>query len=269
MNFVKLTLIFIFLNINCLSSKEFITLQSTTSTRDSGLYEYLLPRFTDKYGFDIRVVAVGTGQALKNAKKCDADVLIVHDKKSEEKFVNEGFGLFRSEFMFNDYVLIGPKNDPAKTKIDNSIKIALKKIVNSKSLFISRGDDSGTYKKELSIWNASGRMPDVKNDKWYLSVGQGMGGALNIAVNKNAYIISDRATWISFNNKREHEILVSNEPLLLNHYGVIPINPSKCPNTKSKLTKIFVDWLISNSTKKIINNFKVNNKQLFFSTLIK
>ena len=202
-------------------------------------------------------------------KKCDADVLIVHDKKSEEKFVNEGFGLFRSEFMFNDYVLIGPKNDPAKTKIDNSIKIALKKIVNSKSLFISRGDDSGTFKKELSIWNASGRMPDVKNDKWYLSVGQGMGGALNIAVNKNAYIISDRATWISFDNKREHEILVSNEPLLLNHYGVIPINPSKCPDTKSKLTKIFVDWLISKSTKKIINNFKVNNKQLFFSTLIK
>ena len=269
MKFVKLFLIIIFLNFNSISSKEFIIVQSTTSTRDSGFYDYLLPKFTEKYGFDIRVVAVGTGQALKNAKKCDADVLIVHDEKSEEKFVKDGFGLFRNEFMFNDYVLVGPKNDPAKTKIDNSIKIALKKIVNSKSLFISRGDDSGTYKKELSIWNTLGKIPDVKNDKWYLSVGQGMGGALNIAVNKNAYIISDRATWISFNNKREHEILVSNEPLLLNHYGVIPINPSKCPNTKSKLTKIFVDWLISKSTKKIINNFKVNNNQLFFSTLIK
>ena len=264
MKFVKLFLILIFLNFNSISSKEFILLQSTTSTRDSGFYDYLLPKFTEKYGFDIRVVAVGTGQALKNAKKCDADVLIVHDKKSEEKFVNEGFGLFRSEFMFNDYVLIGPKNDPAKTKIDNSIKIALKKIVNSKSLFISRGDDSGTYKKELSIWDSLGMVPEVKKDKWYLSVGQGMGGALNIAVNKNAYIISDRATWISFNNKREHGILVSNEPLLLNHYGVIPINPSKCPDTKSKLAKIFVDWLISTNTKKLINNFKVNNNQLFF-----
>ena len=269
MKFAKLLLIIILLNLNTLSSKEFIIVQSTTSTRDSGFYDYLLPKFTEKYGFDVKVVAVGTGQALNNAKKCDADVLIVHDEKSEEKFVKEGFGLFRNEFMFNDYVLVGPKDDPAKTKIDNSIQIALKKIASSKSLFISRGDDSGTYKKELSIWNELGKIPDVKNNKWYLSVGQGMGGALNIAVNKNAYIISDRATWTSFNNKREHEILVSNEPLLLNHYGVIPINPSKCPNTKSKLTKIFVDWLISNSTKKIINNFKVNNKQLFFSTLIK
>jgi len=269
MKFVKFFLILIFLNLNSLSSKEFILVQSTTSTRDSGFYDYLLPKFSEKYGFDIRVVAVGTGQALKNAKKCDADVLIVHDKKSEEKFVKEGFGLFRSEFMFNDYVLIGPKNDPAKTKIDNSIKIALKKIVNSKSLFISRGDDSGTYKKELSIWDELGRMPNVKNDKWYLSVGQGMGGALNIAVNKNAYIISDRATWISFNNKKKHEILVSNEPLLLNHYGVIPINPIKCPGTKSKLVKIFVDWLLSKSTKKIINDFRVNGNQLFFSTSIR
>tara|TARA_B100000242_G_scaffold286974_1_gene253193 strand:- start:225 stop:1025 length:801 start_codon:yes stop_codon:yes gene_type:complete len=265
MKFVKLLLIFYFIKFQPLGSKEFIVVQSTTSTRDSGFYDYLLPKFTKKYGFDVRVVAVGTGQALKNAKNCDADVLIVHHKKSEEKFVNEGFGLFRKEFMFNNYVLVGPKKDPAKTKIDNSIKIALKKIVNSKSLFISRGDDSGTFKKELSIWNALGRIPDIKNDKWYLSVGQGMGGALNIAVNKNAYIISDRATWISFNNKRDHEILVSNEPLLLNHYGVIPIDPGKCPRTKSKLAKIFVDWLISKNTKKIINNFKVNDKQLFFS----
>ena len=269
MKFVKLFLIIFFIKFHPLSSKEFIIVQSTTSTRDSGFYDYLLPKFVEKYGFEVRVVAVGTGQALKNAKNCDADVLIVHHKKSEEKFVNDGFGLFRKEFMFNDYVLIGPKNDPAKTKIDNSIKVALKKIVNSKSLFISRGDESGTYKKELSIWDALGRNPNVKIDKWYLSVGQGMGGALNIAVNKNAYIISDRATWISFNNKKEHEILVSNEPLLLNHYGVIPINPSKCPGTKSKLAKIFVDWLISKSTKKIINNFKINNNQLFFSTKIK
>lgn len=269
MKLVKLFFFFILIDFNSLYSKEFIILQSTTSTRDSGFYEHLLPKFTKKYGFDVRVVAVGTGQALKNAKRCDADVLIVHHEKSEEKFVNEGFGLFRKVFMFNDYVLVGPKSDPAKTKIDNSIKIALKKIVNSRSLFISRGDDSGTYKKELSLWDELGRIPNVKNDKWYLSVGQGMGGALNIAVNKNAYIISDRATWISFNNKKKHEILVANEPLLLNHYGVIPINQSKCPSTKSKLVKIFVDWLLSKSTKKIINDFRVNGNQLFFSTSIR
>ncbi len=248
-------------------SKEFIVLQSTTSTRDSGFYDHLLPIFSKKYGFDVRVVAVGTGQALRNAKRCDADVLIVHHKKSEEKFIEEGFGIYRKEFMFNDFVLVGPKVDPANVKKNNSVKNALKKIFQSKSFFISRGDESGTYKKEISLWEEVGKIPNPKNDKWYFSVGQGMGGALNIAVNKNAYIISDRATWVSFKNKRDHTILVSNEPSLFNYYGVIPINPIKCPNTKIDLANNFIDWLLSSDTKKIINDYKVNKTQLFFSVI--
>mgnify|MGYP001189815192 CR=1 FL=1 len=263
-----LTFIFIFLfsNFSNLNCKEFIILQSTTSTRDSGFYDHLLPKFEQIYGFDVRVVAVGTGQALSNARKCDGDVLIVHHKESEEKFVNDGFGIFRKEFMFNDYVLIGPENDPAETEKNRSIKTALNKIIKSKSLFVSRGDESGTNKKEFSLWKALGIIPNPKEHKWYLSVGQGMGGALNIAVNKDAYIISDRATWVSFNNKKNHKILVANEPLLLNYYGVIPINPKKCPNTKAKLVNIFIDWLTSKNTQKLIDGFKINENQLFFST---
>lgn len=264
---VFLTLISIlFFCFSSLNSREFIVLQSTTSTRDSGFYDHLLPKFSEISGFDVRVVAVGTGQALKNARKCDGDVLIVHHKKSEEKFINEGFGIFRKEFMFNDYVLVGPKNDPAKIYKKKSIRNALENIIESESSFISRGDESGTNKKEISLWKALGIVPDPKVDKWYLSVGQGMGGALNIAVNKNAYTLSDRATWVVFNNKRSHKILVSNEPLLTNYYGVIPINPKKCPNTKFKLANIFIDWLMSDDTKSIINNFKINKNQLFFST---
>lgn len=250
-----------------INSKEFIVLQSTTSTRDSGFYDHLLPKFTKESGFDVRVIAVGTGQALKNARRCDADVLIVHHKKSEEEFVNDGFGVYRKEFMFNDFVLVGPKLDPANIKKHTSVKKALQNIIKSKSIFISRGDESGTNKKEISLWQELGKVPNPKNDKWYLSVGQGMGGALNIAVNKDAYIISDRATWVSFKNKRNHVILVSNEPLLLNYYGVIPINPEKCPNTKAELTNIFVDWLVSSNAKDIINNYRVNKSQLFFSIL--
>ena len=247
-----------------LQSREFIVLQSTTSTRDSGFYDYLLPKFSSKYGFEVRVVAVGTGQAIKNARKCDADVLIAHHKLSEDKLVSDGFGSYRKEFMFNDYVLIGPNNDPALIKKNVSIKDALKKIVESESLFITRGDDSGTYMKEINLWQSIKSIPNPKDDKWYLSVGQGMGGALNIAVNKNAYILSDRATWESFKNKKNHEILVSNEPLLLNFYGVIPISSEKCSNVKEILTKKFVEWLVSEETKNLIKNYKVNDKQLFY-----
>ena len=264
MKYIGLVLIFIFLQTQT-NSKDFIILQSTTSTRDSGFYEHILPKFTKDSGFEVRVVAVGTGQAIKNAKKCDADVLIVHHKPSEEKFVSDGFGSFRKEFMFNDYVLIGPKNDPANTKIKKSIKTSLTKIKKTKSTFISRGDESGTNKKEIELWEEIGARPNAKKQKWYISVGQGMGGALNIAVNKNAYIISDRATWESFQNKKNHIILVSNEPLLLNYYGVIPISSKKCPNTKTKLAVKFVDWLISDYTKGIIDDFKVNEQQLFHS----
>jgi len=266
MRFSLLTILFLIFFQKNFYAREFIILQSTTSTRDSGFYDYILPEFRKKFGFDVRVIAVGTGQAIKNARKCDADVLIAHHKRSEEKFVKDGFGLFRKEFMFNDYILVGPRNDPALTKKSNSIKNALDRILETQSFFVSRGDDSGTNKKEIGLWQAIGRVPDPRDNKWYLSVGQGMGGALNIAVNKNAYIISDRATWVSFKNKREHMALVSNEPLLYNYYGVIPINPERCTNTKSKLANIFVEWLVSKKTKELIDNFKVNKEQLFFST---
>ena len=164
------SIILLFFYSGSIHSREFIVLQSTTSTRDSGFYNHLLPKFSKISGFDVRVVAVGTGQALRNARKCDGDVLIVHHKKSEEKFIKDGFGIFRKEFMFNDYVLIGPENDPAKTIKSKSIKKAFEKIIESKSLFISRGDESGTDKKEDSIWEMIGKIPNPKTDKWYLSV---------------------------------------------------------------------------------------------------
>ena len=264
--FHKSTLFFtiIFLSINSINSKEFIVLQSTTSIRDSGLYDFILPKFDKKSGIEVRVVAVGTGQAIKNSKRCDADVLIAHHKESEEKFILDGYGLFRKEFMYNDYVLVGPNSDPAGVLKVDSIVNSLKLIEKNKIQFISRGDDSGTHKKELSLWKMTGFEPNPKNNKWYYSVGQGMGGALNLAVNKNAYILSDRSTWESFNNKKNHKIVVENEPLLLNYYGVIPINPNKCPDVKELFVKKFVEWLTSNKTKKIISGYKVNNKQLFF-----
>ncbi len=263
---IFLLLISLILSINKFTiSKEFMVLQSTTSTRDSGFYDHLLPIFFQESGIEVRVVAVGTGQAIKNARKCDADVLITHHKKSENQFVKDGFGMYRKEFMFNDYVLVGPETDPAKIKQTNSIKQALSKIIINQSIFISRGDDSGTYKKEIGLWKSIGKIPKPKENKWYLSVGQGMGGALNMAVDKNAYILSDRATWVSFKNKKSHKILVSNEPLLLNYYGVIPISPKKCPNAKVELSNIFINWLISNKTKVLINQFKINEVQLFFA----
>ena len=261
---ILLVCITFFLSFNRIDSKEFIVLQSTTSIRDSGLYDFILPKFDKKLGIEVRVVAVGTGQAIKNSKRCDADVLIAHHKESEEKFISDGYGLFRKEFMYNDYVLVGPKSDPAGVLKVKSIVNSLILIEKNKIEFISRGDDSGTHKKELSLWEMTGFKPNPKRNKWYYSVGQGMGGALNLAVNKNAYILSDRSTWESFNNKKNHTIVVENEPLLLNYYGVIPINPIKCPDAKVMYVKKFVDWLTSSNTKQMISEFKVNNKQLFF-----
>ena len=258
--------ILLFLHYNSFSkSKDFIILQSTTSVRDSGLYDYILPVFKNEYNIEVRVVAVGTGQAIKNSMRCDGDLLISHHKESEEKFVSDGFGLYRKEFMYNDYVLIGPSNDPAKIGISDSIVDSLNLIRKNKFGFVSRGDESGTHKKELKLWNLTNFYPNPRNDHWYYSVGQGMGGSLNIAVNKNAYILSDRSTWVSFNNKRNHKILVENEPNLYNYYGVIPINPKKCPDTKKDATDKFIVWLNSQKTKKLISSFKVKGQQLFFT----
>ena len=267
MRFIKKICIFLILGLfsfSKINSKEFIVLQSTTSARDSGLYDFILPQFDQTSGVEVRVVAVGTGQAIKNSRRCDADVLIAHHKESEERFVLDGYGLYRKEFMYNDFVLIGPKSDPAGVEKAKSIVKSLKFIKKKRNTFISRGDDSGTHKKEFSLWEMTGSVPNPKEHKWYYSVGQGMGGALNLAVNKDAYILSDRSTWESFKNKKDHKIVVENEPLLFNYYGVIPINPKKCPDAKTEEVELFVKWLISDKTKTLIEGFKVNNKQLFF-----
>ena len=253
--------LFLFFKVN---SEDFIILQSTTSARDSGFYDFILPKFGKKSGVEVRVIAVGTGQAIKNSRRCDADVLIAHHKESEEKLVLDGYGLYRKEFMYNDFVLVGPKSDPAEVQQVNSILKSLKLIKKKKNLFVSRGDDSGTHKKEHSLWEMTGQVPNPKDSKWFFSVGQGMGGALNVAVNKDAYILSDRSTWESFKNKKKHTIVVENEPLLLNYYGVIPINPKKCPDVKIQKVDKFIEWLTSEETKLLISEFKVNNKQLFF-----
>ena len=264
MRLVKVFLTLIFIHSQNLLAKDFIIIQSTTSARDSGLYDFILPDFFDKKQIEVRVIAVGTGQALKNAERCDADLLIVHHKESEEKFVRNGYGLWRKEFMYNDFVLVGPESDPGEVGQDHSITQALRSISEKKLKFISRGDESGTHKKEIFLWDSSKIKPDPKKNKWYLSVGQSMGGAINIAVNKDAYILSDRSTWLTFNNKKKHKILVENEPLLYNYYGVIPINPKKCPKVKLKEAKLFIEWLTSKKTKELISSFKKDGKQLFF-----
>ena len=250
-----------------IQSKDFLILQSTTSTRDSGFYDFILPDFKKKFNIDVRVIAVGTGQAIKNSENCDADLLIAHHKESELKLIRNGFGLYRKEFMYNDYILVGPKSDPSFLKNNISIESALEQIHNHELIFISRGDDSGTNKKEIGLWKKINFLPNPQTDKWYLSVGQGMGPSLNMAVNKNAYLITDRATWISFKNKSDHAILVENEPLLYNFYGVIPINPEKCPNVKYNESKKFINWLLDEKTKEKINSYKLDNQQLFFTKI--
>ena len=247
----------------------FILIQSTTSTRDSGFYDYIIEKFNNKHPTNVRVVAVGTGQAIRNAKACDADILLVHHKPSEDEFIKEGYGLYRKEFMYNDYVLVGPKSDPASLREEKNIKKALKKIYNSETFFVSRGDESGTHKKEQSLWRSVRIDIRPKNNNWYLETGTGMGSSLNIAVNKNAYILSDRSTWITFGNKKDHEIIVENEPSLLNYYGIIPLNPEKCPKVKQKQSEVFINWLTSEEGKKHINSFRKDGNQLFFSKLNK
>ncbi len=241
-----------------------ILVQSTTSTQNSGLYDYLLPLYEKKSGINVKVVAVGTGQAIKNASKGDADVLLVHSKKDEEKFVDNGYGVERFDLMYNDFVIIGPNNDPAKIKESKSAVTAFKKIALAKATFVSRGDDSGTHKKELSIWKESGISPQSVSGSWYREAGSGMGATLNTAVGMRAYTLADRATWISFANKGNFTILTEDDPTLFNQYGVIVVNPKKYPHVKYQLANNFVDWLLSKEGQQAIANFTVNSQQLFY-----
>ncbi|MBO6947104.1 MAG: substrate-binding domain-containing protein [Rhodospirillales bacterium] len=247
------------------AADKFITVASTTSTANSGLFDFLLPKFTDKTGIEVRVVAVGTGKAIKLAQNGDADVLFVHHKPSEEKFVKEGFGVKRSDVMYNDFVMVGPKSDPAGIKGMKKAGEALKKIASSNSPFASRGDNSGTNKKELELWKGAGIDPTGAGNKWYSATGSGMGATLNVASGMNAYSLTDRATWLKFKNKGDLAILVEGDPVLFNQYGIILVNPKKHAHVKTELGQTFIDWVIGKEGQKLINEYQILGNQAFFA----
>ena len=241
-----------------------IVVASTTSTQDSGLFSHILPLFKAKTGIDVKVVAQGTGQALDTGRRGDADVLFVHAKAQEEKFVADGFGVKRYPVMYNDFVLIGPRSDPAGIKGMSDVAEALKAIKSTGASFISRGDRSGTHIAELDLWKAAGI--DIGKDKgpWYKEIGQGMGAALNTASAANAYVLADRGTWLSFKNRGDLDILVAGDKRLFNQYGVILVNPEKHPHVKKALGQAFIDWLVSPEGQKAIADYKINGQELFF-----
>lgn len=245
-------------------AQKFITVSSTTSTENSGLFKHILPIFEKKTGIDVRVIAQGTGQALDTARRGDADVVFVHAKAAEEKFIAEGHGVKRFPVMYNDFVLVGPKADPAKVAGGKDITEALRKIKAANAPFVSRGDRSGTHMAELKLWKAAGI--DIETDKgaWYRALGQGMGASLNIASSMNGYILTDRGTWISFKNRGNLAILVEGDKRLFNQYGVILVNPLKHPNVKKDLGQQFIDWIISPEGQKAVAEYKIGGEQLFF-----
>ena len=242
----------------------FITVASTTSTEQSGLFKHLLPIFEKKSGIQVRVVAVGTGQALDIGRRGDADVVLVHAKPLEEKFMAEGQGVKRYDVMYNDFVLIGPKSDPAHVQGTKDVAVAFRKIKEAQAPFVSRGDRSGTHFAELEIWRLAGI--DIAREKgaWYRDTGQGMGPALNTAAAMNAHILSDRGTWLSFKNRGDLVIAVEGDRRLYNQYGVMLVNPAKHPNVKAKLGQAFIDWLISPEGQDAIASYRINGEQLFF-----
>ena len=242
----------------------FIIVQSTTSTENTGLFKYLLPIFKQKSGIDVRVVSVGTGQALKNAERGDGDVVLVHAQKAEEKFVADGFGVRRIPVMYNDFVIVGPKDDPAKVDGSKNAVAALKKIAEAKAPFASRGDDSGTHKAELDLWKAAGIDVKAASGGWYRSTGSGMGATLNTASGMGAYALTDRGTWISFKNRGSLGIVVEGDSKLFNQYGVILVNPAKHPSVKVKEGQAFIDWLTGAEGQTAIKDFKIESEPLFF-----
>ena len=243
---------------------RFIVVQSTTSTRNSGLYDHILPTFTEKTGIEVRVVAVGTGQAIRNAANGDGDVLLVHDTAAEERFVADGYGVARSDVMYNDFVVAGPHSDPAGVAGMTDAVAALAKIAAAEVPFASRGDDSGTHKAELRLWTEAGVDVQAASGGWYRETGSGMGTTLNIGIGMGAYVMTDRATWISFGNKGAHRIVVEGDPRLVNQYGIILVNPEKHPNVRADLGQRFVDWVLSLEGQTAIASFTVDGRRLFF-----
>ncbi len=247
-----------------IAQEKSIIVSSTTSTTDSGLFNHLLPLFKEKTGIDVKVVSQGTGQALDTGRRGDSDVVFVHAKGLEEKFVAEGHGVKRFPVMYNDFVLIGPKSDPAGIKGTKDIAAALKTIKEKSAAFISRGDKSGTHTAERNLWKVAGIDIDQEKGNWYKEIGQGMGAALNTASASNGYVLSDRATWINFKNRGELEIAVEGDERLFNQYGVILVNPEKHKHVKTAEGQAFIDWLISPEGQKAIADYKINGEQLFF-----
>ncbi len=247
-----------------LADEKSILVQSTTSTQNSGLYDDLLPKFTADTGIKVNVVAVGTGQAIRNAMNGDGDVLLVHAKPAEEKFVKEGYGVKRYDLMYNDFIIVGPPSDPAGIKGMTSATDALKKIAETESLFASRGDNSGTNKKEIALWKETGVDPSAASGTWYRETGSGMGATLNAAVGMSAYTMTDRGTWISFKNKGDYEVVVEGDAELFNQYGIILVNPEKFPNVDAEPGRKFIDWMLSDKGQSAIASYKLDGQQLFF-----
>ncbi len=243
--------------------RPFITLASTTSTDYSGLFGHILPRFEAETGIQVRIIAVGTGQAINIARNGDADVLLVHDEISELKFVADGAGLDRRQVMYNDFVLVGPKSDPAGVAGGRDVVAALQMIARSESVFISRGDDSGTHKAELRFWRAGAVDVRAASGSWYLEVGAGMGATLNAASALDGYCLSDRATWLAFANKGDLAILFQGDPRLHNQYGIILVNPARHPHVKAKAARTFVEWLTSPVGQGAIADFRINGQPMF------
>jgi tungstate transport system substrate-binding protein len=241
-----------------------ITAASTTSTEQSGLFGYLLPRFTEATKIGVKVVAVGTGQALDIGRRGDADVVFVHDKPAEDKFMAEGQGVRRFDVMYNDFVIVGPTSDPAHIAGNKDVVDALRKIAGAKTAFISRGDRSGTHEAELRLWKQAGIDVAAAKDGWYREIGQGMGPALNMASSSNAYLLSDRGTWLSFRNRGDLAVLTEGDKRLFNQYGVMLVSPQKHPSVKAKEGQAFIDWLISPKGQETIAAYKVGGEQLFF-----
>jgi len=248
-----------------LAQERSITVASTTSTEQSGLFGHLLPRFTAASGIAVKVVAVGTGQALDIGRRGDADVVFVHDKVAEEKFLAEGFGVKRFDVMYNDFVVIGPKADPARIAGSKDVAESLKKIAAAKAAFVSRGDRSGTHEAELRLWKVAGVDLAASKGDWYREIGQGMGAALNMASSSNAYVISDRGTWLAFKNRGELAILTEGDKRLFNQYGVMLVNPAKHSGVKARDGQAFIDWLIAPAGQTAITDYKVGGEQLFFT----
>lgn len=263
---IRLILAFFLLSIKVcpsLAASTFIIVQSTTSIQNSGLYDHLLPTFKDKNKISAMIVAVGTGQALKNAEKCDADLVIAHSTADEKKFVANGFGSKRYNLMHNEFVLVGPRDDPAEVRFSTSVTSAFRKIAKTRVKFASRADDSGTHKAELRFWAATEQTPENASGQWYLETGLGMGGTLNFAVQSDAYTLTDNATWATFKNKAKHKVLFQGDSSMFNQYGIVTLSKKHCPNVKSIETDIFVRWLLSPEGQAMIASYKPNKSQLF------